>query len=497
MSSLAFDRIVLPPVVRDKIAFWAFVDASTEPVPFLLQQHVSFRLHTDASGYGWGAHVSLPSGPLELRDYWDSRQFRFDICSKEALAVLFAVRALSSQLVRRRVDVFVDNEGLVHAWSGLRSRSPELVSVLRELFLFCVDSRIQLALIWVPTAANPADAPSRVLDRGDSMLSASLRLALWSCYGPFSCDRMALPSNALRSPSGARLPFFSREPHPLAAGLNVFAQPCPRGRSYVFPPFALVTPLIKLFIEWGGVEVVMVLPVRPLRPGPWSSLLHPYVEDSVVLCPPSSVGVLLFPSRSGYASSLPLPFGLTAFRCRFPRSRLPPPSPSPARSCRVVVFGDSMLRPFESLSWPAPFSVTVRCFSGGGLDLVIKKCLDLDVRCDILILHAGVNDASRGGASFAAAFSATCAFTLGALRARFSGAKVAISTVCLTRSDEINLRVAAANVCLRDMARSGSFALISNDNIRVTDLTDTVHLNAAGTARLYSNILLHLGSLSV
>ena len=156
-----------------------------------------------------------------------------------------------------------------------------------------------------------------------------------------------------------------------------------------------------------------------------------------------------------------------------------------------------MLRPFESLSWPAPFSVTVRCFSGGGLDLVIKKCLDLDVRCDVLILHAGVNDASRGGASFAAAFSATCAFTLGALRARFSGAKVAISTVCLTRSDEINLRVAAANVCLRDMARSGSFALISNDNIRVTDLTDTVHLNAAGTARLYSNILLHLGSLSV
>ena len=72
--------------------------------------------------------------------------------------------------------------------------------------------------------------------------------------------------------------------------------------------------------------------------------------------------------------------------------------------------------------------VTVRCFSGGRLNLVNKKCLDLDVRCDVLVLHAGVNDASRGGASFAANF-----LTLGALRARFSGAKVAVSTVCPTR----------------------------------------------------------------
>ena len=129
--------------------------------------------------------------------------------------------------------------------------------------------------------------------------------------------------------------------------------------------------------------------------------------------------------------------------------------------------------------------VNVRCFSGAKLGTIIKKCLDLDVRSDILILHAGVNDASRGGgASFANDFA------LGALKACFSGAKVAVSTVCLTRSGEINLRVAAANERLRGLARSGSFALILNDNIRVTDLTDTVHLNAAGTARLFNNILL-------
>ena len=120
------------------------------------------------------------------------------------------------QICTRRVDVFVDNEGLVHPWSGLKSRSPELVSVLRELFFFCVNSRISFSLLWVPTTENPADAPSRLLERGDSMLSADLRATLWSSYGPFALDLMALPSNALRSPSGVRLPFFSRKLHPSA-----------------------------------------------------------------------------------------------------------------------------------------------------------------------------------------------------------------------------------------------------------------------------------------
>ena len=70
---------------------------------------------TDASGFAWGARVDLPSGPLLLRDYWNSRLFRYDICSKEALAVLFAFCLIASKLYRRRVDVFVDNMGLVHA----------------------------------------------------------------------------------------------------------------------------------------------------------------------------------------------------------------------------------------------------------------------------------------------------------------------------------------------------------------------------------------------
>ena len=91
MPGLGEDRRPLPQAALDEIEFWSFVDSVTEPVPWLLQQHVSLKLCTDASGYGWGATVSLPDGPVILQDYWASDLFHHDICCKEALAVLFAL----------------------------------------------------------------------------------------------------------------------------------------------------------------------------------------------------------------------------------------------------------------------------------------------------------------------------------------------------------------------------------------------------------------------
>ena len=490
MSAFGDEKQVLPAAALDEIRFWTFVDTLTDPVPFLLQQHVAFSLFTDASGFGWGARVLLPSGAVELRDYWSSELFQYDICSKEALAVLFALRSIAPSLYRRRVDVYVDNVGLVHAWTGLKTRSEELLGVLRELFLFCVDCRVSLKLFWVPTTENPADAPSRALDRSDAMLTPSLRADLWSRCGPFDFDLMARPSNVFRPPSGPALPFFSRDPFPSSADTNVFAQRPPAGVLYAFPPFSLVVPLVKLLIEWGSVEVVLVLPVFVGRPPKWAALLRPFVLDCIALCDHGAVGALRFPSPSGFQSNrLPLAFGLSAFRCRFPAVAPPPPSPPlPAR--RVLVIGDSILRPLERLRWPAPFCVLVRCFSGAPLRTVVQRLLPFSSsQCDVVVLHAGVNDASRGGDSFSADFRASCDYARRALDACFGGRRVIVSLLCLTSDGAVNSRVALANQCLRDLALAQGWGVISNDNIRVTDLTDTVHLNAAGTARFYGNML--------
>ena len=496
LPGLGEDRVPVPPAVLEEIAFWTFVDSFTEPIPFLLQQHVSLRLHTDASGYAWGASVDLPDGPLVIRDYWSSSLFDRDICAKEGLAVLFGLQSIEDRLFRRRVDVFVDNEGLVQAWNGLRAKSAELVGVLQSLFLLSLDLRMALRLHWVPTDRNPADAPSRALDRMDCMLSPALRSRLWGCYGPLVFDLMALPSNFLRDPSDRPLPFFSRSPSPGAAGVNVFAQSPPVGRLYAFPPFCVITPLIRLFMEWGGVEVVIVLPVFA-RASSWASLLRPFVLDAVELFPPSSVDVLLFPSSRGFSANLlPVDFGLTAFRCRFPARPSPVVAPS-LPPFRVLVLGDSVLRPLQSLSWPAPLRIIVRSFSGASLSRIVSEAEGLaSSGCQALLVHAGINDASRGGADFEADFSRSCDSLRVLASSAFASRKVFVSTACPTRRSELNDRVCIVNRVLREFALTCGWGVVSNDNIRISDLSDNVHLGASGTARLYRNVLIALKSLA-
>ena len=490
MSTLGVASEPLPPLALEEIRFWTFVDTFTEPVPFFRQQHASFSLSTDASGYAWGASVTLPSGPLELRDYWSSDLFRHDICTKEALAVLFALRSLEERLYCRRVDVYVDNMGLVHAWSGLKTKSSKLLSVLPELFLFCVDNRISLKMIWVSTKENPADAPSRALDRRDSRLSSTLRLRLWRRFGPFSFDLMATPSNVLLTPSGEPLPFFSQDPLPSSAGTNVFAQRPPSGCCYVFPPFSLAVPLIKLFVKWGSLDVVLVLPVFAGTVAKWHALLCPFISDDAVLCAPGAVGAILIPSSSGYMENqLPLAFGLSAFCCRFP-SAPPPPPPLPVKVTRVLVFSDSMLRPLESLSWPAAYRIAVHCFSGAKLESVVGNCVKFyPTAFDTVVIHAGVNDASRGDDAFECVFGVSCKSARLRLRSCFPSSRIVLSLACVTALPLVNDRVAIANRLLRETAVSGDFGIISNDNIRFADLSDDVHLNAACTARIYGNIL--------
>ena len=491
MSTLGDERVAFPPSVLKEISFWSFVAMRTEPVPFRKQQHVTARLSTDASGFAWGASVNLPSGPVELRDYWSSSLLSHDICVKEALAVFFCLQAIREHLFDRRVDVFVDNEGLVHAWQGLRSRSAELVEVLKSLFLFCVDNRLSLKLIWISTKENPADAPSRALDRGDSTLSDRLRRLLWRRFGPFSFDLMALPSNAFRGPDGRVLPFFSRFPLPSSRGANVFAQSAPVGRLYVFPPFCLIVPVIRLLMEWGAPDAVIVLPVRDSRPASWLHLLRPFILDELVLSVSGEMGVLRYPSSQGFQDALlPVPFGLSAFRCRFPPVPAPVPPP-PVAPVRVLFLGDSVIRALEKLVWPSPWRVWVYALSGASLRRIVERGISLSDRisCDVVVLHGGVNDASKAVAPFEDGFRAACSHASRVIPVCFPGRRVFVSTACVSRSVELNGRVLVVNQMLRELASSASWTVVSNDNISTSDLIDDVHLNAAGTARLFSNIV--------
>jgi hypothetical protein len=208
-----------------------------------------------------------------------------------------------------------------------------------------------LKLIWVPSKENPADAPSRVLSKMDSSLHVRLQE-----IGPFSFDLMAQGSNVFAVPLFGSLPFYSEFPCLDSSGVNVFSQSPPSGCLYVYPPFSLIPLVLRLFLEWGSVEVVVVVPVTGRFPF-WWALLQRYAVKSLQLCRAGDVGVVYFPSKRGFSPKMsPLRYGLSLqdFLCRFPPSLLPA-SPSPSASVKVIVVSDSMLRCLHGISWPHPY----------------------------------------------------------------------------------------------------------------------------------------------
>ena len=494
LSSLDESSSPLPPSCLEEIAFWTFPDSFTAPIPFRFHQHLSLSLSTDASGYAWGAVLHLPSGPLNLRDYWLANHLPKDICVKEALAILFALESVADSLHDRRVDVFSDNEGVVKAWSGLRSSSRDLTGVLQSLFLTCCEFNVSLKMSWVSTHVNVADEPSREVRRSDSSLSGALRTRVWRVFGPFSVDLMALPSNVMRNPEGVSLPFFAPYPARGAAGVNVFAQQRPLGLLWAFPPFNMVSALIGLLREWarsGRVEALLVLPLpSPVRP-PWMNLLEPYIIDRLLLSSPSDLEVLLLPSRSGFfLNALPLGFCLSAVRCSFLSTDTSVSRPLPLRRLRLLVVSDSMLRPLQLLQWPAPFEVVVHCISGGTLRDVALDFLRLSRESSFAgcILHAGVNDVSKSSGAPPAALESASRHFVSMIAAHSIVPHIVVSTICQTRRSDINAGVFIVNASLRSAAASHGWRIASNDLIRASDLKDDVHLNAAGIARVFRTL---------
>jgi hypothetical protein len=97
-----------------------------------------------------------------------SAQWRSEehINSLEVRSISTAVRrVLSSPLsIRHRLLIISDSQVAVGALSKGRSSSFNLLRRIRPITALLLASGLQLFLRWIPSASNPADAPSRNFD---------------------------------------------------------------------------------------------------------------------------------------------------------------------------------------------------------------------------------------------------------------------------------------------------------------------------------------------
>ena len=177
---------------------------------------------------------------------------------------------------------------------------------------------IHLNLFYIPSAANPADPPSRVLSLQDSKLSPLAWCQVQARFGGqfgHSTDLMALPFNLQCTLDGSPLPFFSPYPVPGSSGVNLFAQrPYNHdnlfSNPYVFPPIILI-PRVLRFVKSKSVPCTIVVPdICPRKF--WWPLLQSY--SSFQLAPMGTLGMVLPASSEEFSPRWPLPWDLWVFR---------------------------------------------------------------------------------------------------------------------------------------------------------------------------------------
>ena len=131
-----------------------FVDPVATPAP-------DFELFTDAAGtLGCGAFFQ----GAWFHYSWQDHQLNHSIQWKELFAMLAAAMTWGHLWTGRRLKFLCDNQAIVQAWEGQRSRNSDLMILLRRLYVFFAAARgnFPVMLQHLPGVTNQlADAISR------------------------------------------------------------------------------------------------------------------------------------------------------------------------------------------------------------------------------------------------------------------------------------------------------------------------------------------------
>ena len=210
-------------------------------------------IYTDSSSSGWGVVINNQS----YKGLWDSRQLSRHINYKELLTVFLALRRPSVR--GRRVNIISDNIttiAYINHFGG--TRSPELMELATSIWNWCLDTGTRIRTTYVPSAFNPADAPSRQLTgQLEWSLDHAFFRKLERYWGPHHVDLFASQINH-------QLPrYMTWKPTPGAIGYDALQHDWRRlGNLYLCPPWNLIS-LILQKVKQEKVTATIITPNWP------------------------------------------------------------------------------------------------------------------------------------------------------------------------------------------------------------------------------------------
>ena len=393
--------------LREEIAYWRFLDNWQGMLKWKDEKHLVISMSTDSSLYKWGGRVTLPQkGDVDVSDFWPDSMRNLPIMVLEAYALHNVLRAFSQYIMSSRVDANVDNTSLIAAWNNEGSHSLELNKAIKDIFSLTLEFDMVLNLIFVPSSENQSDEASRSIRKSDAALSDIYWLRIQEYFGGktgHTCDMMALDSNAKKNRNNQTLPHFTPYQTPHSAGVNVFAQEIASSENYyVFPPFNLTLPVIKL-ITSNNAKASVVIKSEKVAPA-WLPAIQEHISDAFLIGLEGQKDCLMFPSKRGFVRDqkglmdnlwvirlephvTQTSYGKVLF-CKYPNLR---------KYSRLLCIGDSIVRGIDNegpLNNPMVSVCAIGGASVGYVCHVLRQYVE-QYTPFVILVHCGVNNLSK------------------------------------------------------------------------------------------------------
>lgn len=228
----------------------------------------SRTLWCDASGQtGWGAQLQWNGKTLHASGHWKvGAEQQQHITWKELRTLRLSLTALLPEVTGQHVLLWEDNMPVVHIVMNGTSRSPALMTELRQLWAFLLQHHITLLPRYIRSEDNPADMWSRWKDRSAWQLLPALATQLQARFGHCTLDAFACRATAL-------LPrYCSAGPDPGCFQRDAFTMSWTDEQVWLNPPWELLQKVIYK-VRTDNARGILIVPFWPAQPW-WPSLLE-------------------------------------------------------------------------------------------------------------------------------------------------------------------------------------------------------------------------------
>ena len=295
----------LPLSLQEDFYWWISTLSQSYISKSLLPFSPTCEIFSDASLSGWGAS----RGKIKTHGWWSNSEKCEHINFLELKAVEYALRCFASDLRSQEILLRVDNTTALAYINKMGSiRIPKLAELARSIWRWAENRNLHLFASYISSADNfIADFDSRVISaETEWSLADDAFKKIEDVFGPCDIDLFATNINTKCEN------FISWFPDPFASAVDAFTREWSNFKFYAFPPFAIISRVLRRIIL-DNAQGVVVVPWWPSQP--WFPLFNKLSISEILYFEPNA-NLLSYPfsENNHFQENIPLAAGILSGR---------------------------------------------------------------------------------------------------------------------------------------------------------------------------------------